>query len=78
MKYPPVAPMLPTLALPLILAVPVMLAPVPVTTIVVVPALLKLILPLIAGISILLVPLLIPDPTGTDAQDRTPEPFVCK
>ena len=66
--------------LPATLAVPVILAPVPVTTnILALPFTLKLILPSTVGIDPLLVPLLKPDTeVVTVAQLKLPAPSVCK
>ena len=67
--------MLPTLALPEALNVPVMFAPVPVTTIVALPADVRIILPFTVGIVTLLVPLETPDVLIV-TNDNPPEPFV--
>ena len=72
---PPVV-MFPTVAFPTTFNVPAILAPVPVTTIVVVPLALILTLPLDTGILTLLVPLLIPAELIA-IQLNPPDPFVC-
>ena len=69
---PPV-PKLPTLALPEIFAVPVILAPVPVTTIVVLPADTRLTLPSTVGTVTVEVPLAMPELAATAA--NTPLPY---
>ena len=64
---------------PVALSVPVMFAPVPVTTsMFAFPATLVLTLPFAVGTLIFDVPLLMPVPVGTDAHLRAPEPSVCR
>ena len=79
---PPVpapAVMLPATKVPVMFAVPVIFAPVLVTTTTLeVPDTPIVTLPLATGMFTLLLPLLIPVPVGTAAQVNTPEPFVCK
>ena len=71
----PAVPKLPTLALPVAFNVPDIFAPVPVTTIVVLPADVRLMLPFTVGIVTLDVPLETPDVLIV-ANDSPPEPFV--